>query len=104
MQTNQTAGSKILFYVVYNVLPGKRKEFYNALCEAGIPRQSRAEKGNLRYEYFFSAESENQVLLIELWDDPASQDEHRETPHFKKLQKIKETYVTDVKMEKYTVC
>ncbi len=102
--TLNNLSEQIVLNVVYTIAAGKRNEFYKKVCEAGIPKQSRLEDGNLKYEYYFPVEDENQILLIEIWKDQASQDAHKEMQHFKKLQEIKETYVTDVKFEKYAVC
>lgn len=93
--------SPIVLNVFYTVMDGKRDEFYNAIKEEKIPEISRAETGNLKYEYYFLTEDENKILLIETWKDKSSLDMHKESSHFKKLQLIKGKYVTDVKFEEY---
>lgn len=93
--------SPIVLNVFYTVMDGKRDEFYNAIKEEKIPEMSRAETGNFKYDYYFFIEDENKILLIEEWKDKSSLDIHKESSHFKKLQLIKEKYVTDVKFEEY---
>ena len=74
-----------------------RKKFVNKGKEtcrkkAEIIDITRNEPGNLRYEYFFSAERENEILLLEQWEDKASQIRHGKQPHFAELAEIKEKY------------
>jgi quinol monooxygenase YgiN len=96
-----TGNNTVILNVTYTIKQGKREEFYKKINEAGIPQKSRNEKGNLKYDYYFSADSENQILLIEIWKDQDSQNAHKELEHFKQLQVIKESYVTDVKFEQF---
>ena len=93
----------VILNVTYTVKDGKREEFYQSVAAAAIPEKSRLEKGNIRYDYYYPANSPNQLLLIEVWQDRAALNVHKETEHFKKLQAIKETFVTDVKFEELKV-
>ena len=52
--------------VHYFVKDGKRDEFYSAVLESGIAEASRAEEGNEKYDYYFSPNNENEVLLIRI--------------------------------------
>jgi quinol monooxygenase YgiN len=98
----EVSGNKaIVLNVTYTVKDGKREEFYQSAADAEIPEKSRLEEGNIRYDYFYPVDSPNQLLLIEVWKDRDSLNNHKETEHFNKLQAIKETYVTDVKFEEF---
>ena len=89
--------------VHYYVRPGMRQAFYDALSESGIPAASRAEAGNVQYDYYFSPEQEDELLLLELWQDAEAVRLHGETPHFKALSALKAEYVTDTVIRRYTV-
>ena len=89
--------------VHYYVRPGMRQAFYDALSESGIPAASRAEAGNVQYDYYFSPEQEDELLLLELWQDAEAVRLHGETPHFKALGELKAEYVTDTVIRRYTV-
>ncbi len=91
----------IVLNVTYTVKDGKREEFYQSIAVAAIPEKSRLEEGNIRYDYYYPAASPNQLLLIEVWKDRDSLNVHKETEHFKKLQSIKETFVTEVAFEEF---
>lgn len=94
--------SSIILNVLYTIKPGQRTTFYEEVKKARIPELSRLEEGNLRYEYYFPIEDENKILLIEIWKNQMALELHKEMEHFKKLQTIKQKYVTDVKFEQYT--
>lgn len=93
----------ILVFVKYTVKPGKRDEFYQKAAEQGIIKESKAEAGNLKYEYAASIESEDVLCLFEIWDSAEAQLLHGKTPHYQKLQALKQEYVTDVSIEKYGI-
>lgn len=86
--------------VYYITKEGKRDEFYDAVMKSGVPEKSRAEDGNIKYDYYFSSDNENEVLLVEHWKDEAAFEFHTQQPHFKGLQDIKAEYVKEVIMDK----
>lgn len=96
-------GNEILVLVRYTVKPGLRAEFLKQADEQGVIWGSRAEKGNLKYEYSLPLESENDVILTELWTDGEAVAAHRDTPHFGKLQELKTQYIDDVVIDRYAV-
>ena len=91
---------------MYNILVFYRAEngealrkFYEEVKEAGIIEKSRQDAGNLRYEYFFSAERENEILLVEKWESKEMQKLHDGLPHLAELGKIKEKYKIQTEVE-----
>ena len=85
--------------VTYRCKEGKRADFYNALCELGIRATSLSEAGCLQYDYYFAAENETDLLLVEQWEDQSAQTAHCRTDTFAKLQALKPLYCesTDLK-------
>ena len=75
------------------------RRFYKEVKASGIIEKSREEAGNLRYDYFFSADKENEILLVEKWESQEAQKEHSGLPHFAELGKIKEKYNIQTKAE-----
>jgi quinol monooxygenase YgiN len=96
-------GNEILVLVKYTVKPGLRMEFLKRADELGIIWDSKAEPGNLKYEYSLSLESGNDVILTELWADGEAIAVHRDTPHYEKLMELKKQYVTDTGIDRYSV-
>ncbi len=87
--------------VHYYIKDGKRNEFYNAIQKHGIADASRAEEGNEKYEYYFSAENENELLLIEVWNSPEAVELHMYSQHYKELGELKKKYVTETVFTRY---
>ena len=71
---------QLILYVRYTAKPGCRESFVRDIVEAGILTQIRQEDGCLAYDYYFSAQDENEVLLIERWESAAHQRVHMESP------------------------
>ena len=93
----------LFVWVQYQTVPGKREEFLRRMLAAGIPAASRNEPGNLRYECLIPAEQEDQLCLLEIWQDEAAQQAHRLTPHYQALTALKQEYVTEVQIETHRV-
>lgn len=73
--------------------------FYDEVKAAGIIETTHEEAGNLRYEYYFSADRDNEILIVEQWKDRASQEYHDTLPHLVKLGEIKEKYGIETVIE-----
>ncbi len=91
----------IYLFVSYRCKPGKRDGFYNEINKRGIGVKSRAEEGNSRYEYFFSMEEPDSLLLAEEWKDAESLAAHTGTAHFKELQALKGEYLEKTEINRH---
>lgn len=87
--------------VTYHCKPGKREEFYKAICGLGVRTNSNSEAGNVKYDYFFDAQDPDALLLVETWTEPAFQQAHCETEIFAKLQALKAAYCDNVEIDKF---
>ena len=85
----------IVLNVTYKCLPGKRDAFLAAIKKEGIDVASRAEAGNIKYDYYLPAEGGDELLLLEKWKDAESITEHGRQAHFKRLGELKTEYVAD---------
>ena len=88
--------------VTFHTRPGRREAFYRAVCDLGVPALSRSEQGNRGYDYYFSAEDENALLLVETWESPEDQAAHARTEVFAKLQELKARECENVTVAKFT--
>ncbi len=91
----------IILYVTYTTKPGEAQNFIRAIEEAGIDKATRAENGCLQYDYFYAAQAENQILLVERWADAEALKAHTCAEHFKQLGGMKEQYVQETSIVKY---
>ena len=92
----------ITWNVTYHCKKGQREAFYKALCNLGIRNNSIKEEGNLGYNYYFAAESPDDLLLVESWTSPEYQQIHCKTEIFARLQALKAQFCTDVEIDKFT--
>ena len=68
---------------------------------SGIAADIRAEKGNLRYQYFQPLDDPETILLIDSWTDQAAIDAHHATPMMARLAALREKYDLHMKAERF---
>ena len=91
----------IILHVTYTTKPGEAENFITAIEAAGIDKATRAEQGCLQYDYFYAAQINDQVLLVERWADEDALKAHTCAPHFKQLGEMKGQYVLETNMKKF---
>ena len=62
------------------------------MLTSGLVNEIRKEKGNRRYEYFFSVEDEETVLLVDSWDNQEAIDLHHHGSNNGTKNQISSTY------------
>ena len=72
-------------------------DFAKEMAESGTLEKIRAEKGNLRYEYFVplfdgSGNGEKTVFLIEQWENRAAIEAHQASHMMETITKLREKY------------
>lgn len=87
-----------LYYTGEN---GNALKFAKEMLESGVVADIRAEKGNLRYEYFQPVEDPETILLIDSWEDQESIDVHHASPMMRKLAALRDKYDLHMKVERY---
>ena len=88
-------------YVVFECLPDKREAFVETIKKEGILDAVRAEKGCLRYDYYFSEKDENELLLIEAWESKTHQQIHIEQPHMARLRALKDDFIVSTTLGEF---
>ena len=91
---------QLTLYVRYTAKDGCREAFVREIVETGILTLIRQEAGCLAYDYYFSAQDENVVLLIERWESAEHQRIHMQQPHMTRLRELKAQYIDDTAMGK----
>ena len=89
---------ELTLHVTYTAKPGCREQFVRKIVPQGFLTAIRNEEGCLAYDYYFSAQDENMVLLIERWESEAHQRVHMQQPHMADLRKIKEKYIETTRL------
>lgn len=90
----------LLLLAKYTAKPGGGEKFVREITASGILNTVRAEDGCEGYDYYFSAENPDTVLLVEKWASAKQQEAHLQTAHMAELMKIKEKYISGTSVEK----
>ena len=79
----------------------RRELFVRTLVEQGVLTAIRSEPGCLAYDYYFSAQDENELLLIERWESEAHQRVHLQQPHMDAVRAAKAQYIDSTELGKF---
>lgn len=90
----------LLLLVKYTAKPDGGEKFVREITASGILNTVRAEDGCEGYDYYFSAENPDTVLLVEKWASPEQQEAHLQSAHMAELMRIKEKYILNTAVEK----
>ncbi len=87
--------------IYYSGMNGNARKFAEEMVSSGVVSDIRAEDGNLRYEYFFSLDDKETVLLIDSWKDQHSINVHHASPMMARITDLREKYDLHMKVERY---
>ena len=85
----------------YKGVNGNARKFMEEMEKSGTADAIRAEKGNLRYEYFFPASDPETLLLIDSWENQDAIDAHHASPMMATLAELREKYDLHMTVERY---
>lgn len=85
----------------YKGTNGNAKKFMEEMEKSGTAAAIRAEKGNLRYDYFFPANDPETVLLIDSWENQEAIDVHHASSMMDTLAELREKYDLHMTVERY---
>ena len=85
----------------YTGKDGAARKFAEEMTASGTLALIRAEKGNLRYEYYFSMEDPETVLLIDSWEDQAAIDVHHASPMMATIASLRDKYDLHMTSERF---
>ena len=85
----------------YTGVSGKARLFAQEMESSGTAAAIRAEKGNIRYEYFFPMNDPETVLLIDAWESQAAIDAHHASPMMETIQALREKYDLHMRVERF---
>ena len=88
-----------LYYTGTN---GSARSFAREMEDSGTAAAIRAERGNLRYEYFFPMNDPETVLLIDAWESQEAIDNHHASPMMETIRALREKYDLHMKVERFT--
>lgn len=87
--------------IYYTGKDGSARKFAEEMVSAGVVERVRGEKGNLKYEYFFSMDDPETVLLIDRWESEEALDEHHKSPMMKEIAELRDKYKLHMRVEQF---
>ena len=87
--------------IYYTGKNGSARAFAKEMVESGLVERIRNEEGNLKYEYFFSMDDEETVLLIDRWENEEALDKHHKTEMMKEIAKLRDKYNLHMRVEQF---
>lgn len=87
--------------IYYTGENGNARKFAEEMEQSGTAAAIRAEKGNLRYEYFYPLNDKETVLLIDSWENQEAIDAHHATPMMNKITELRNKYDLHMRVERY---
>ena len=91
----------ITVHIYYTGENGSAKAFVKEMLTSGLVDEIRKEKGNRSYEYFFSVEDEETILLVDSWDNQEAIDLHHASSIMDKITELRIKYHLRMKVERY---
>lgn len=85
----------------YKGVNGNARKFMEEMENSGTADAIRAEKGNLRYDYFIPVKDPETVLLIDSWENQEAIDVHHASPMMATLAKLRDKYDLHMTVERY---
>ena len=85
---------------------GAAQAFAREMISSGTVEKIRAEKGNLRYEYYLpfgetADDEKDTILLIDSWENQEAIDLHHVTPMMKTIAELREKYDLHMTIERF---
>ena len=87
--------------IYYSGKNGAARKFAEEMVSSGTVAAIRAEKGNLQYEYFYSAEDSETILLIDSWVNQDAIDMHHRTPMMHRIIELRDKYDLHMKVLRF---
>ena len=90
----------------YTGKKGAAQAFAREMISSGTVEKIRAEKGNLRYEYYLpfgetADDEKDTILLIDSWENQEAIDLHHATPMMKTIAELREKYDLHMTIERF---
>ena len=80
---------------------GNARRFAEEMTAGGTVAAIRAEKGNLRYEYYQPLDDPETILLIDSWESQEAIDIHHASPMMATIAALREKYDLRMTVERY---
>ncbi len=93
----------ITINIYYSGTNGNARKFAEEMLSSGLVNEIRAEKGNLKYEYFSQLNDNETILLVDSWENQQALDIHHKSPMMKRIIVLREKYDLHMRVERYVL-
>ena len=87
--------------IYYTGTDGNARKFAEEMKESGLMDKIRAEKGNLRYDYFLPVDDGETVLLIDAWESEEALGLHHKSPMMAEIAALREKFHLKMRVQKF---
>ncbi len=92
----------VVLNVTFYMKEGKKAaDLLNELESGGFAPYSRTEQGNICYRYFYPADGENILFLLEKWDNADVLKAHMHTENFARMGEVTNKYAENTELKIY---
>ena len=91
----------LVINIHYSGKNGAARSFAKAMEKTGLLELIRSEPGNLGYEYFYPAQDEETVLLIDKWVNQEALDAHHQSPLMERIAELRDRFDLHMRVERY---
>ncbi len=92
----------LIINIYYTGKNGSARKFVEEMIYRGIVTKIRNEEGNEMYEYFFSLDDVETVLLIDKWKDQTALDMHHKSKMMEDIAMLRKKYNLRMRVERLT--
>ena len=85
----------------YTGVDSNARKFAEEMEKSGTADRIRAQKGNLRYEYFAPLDDPETILLIDSWESQEALDVHHASPMMATIAALREKYDLHMRVERF---
>ncbi len=85
----------------YTGVDANARKFAEEMEKSGTADRIRAQKGNLRYEYFAPLDDPETILLIDSWESQEALDVHHASPMMATIAAMREKYDLHMRVERF---
>ena len=85
----------------YTGVDSNARKFAEEMEKSGTADRIRAQKGNLRYEYFAPLDDPETILLIDSWESQEAPDVHHASPMMATIAALREKYDLHMRVERF---
>lgn len=77
------------------------KKFAQEMTALGLVEQIRAEKGNLKYQYFVPLDDPQTILLVDSWESQEALDAHHNSHIMEQISTLRQKYDLHMTVQRF---